>query len=77
MTSANLQGKSFNITVIQVYAQSSNADEAEVEWFYEYLQDLLELNPQKDVPVIIGNWNAKQEVKKQLANRQNWSQSTE
>ena len=53
------QSKSFNITVIQVYAQSSNADEAEVEWFYEYLQDLLELTPKKDVLFIIGDWNAK------------------
>ena len=49
----------FNITVIQVYAPTSNADEAEVEWFYEDLQDLLELTPQKDVLFIIGDWNAK------------------
>ena len=53
------QGKSFNITVIQVYAPNSNAEEAEVEWFYEDLQDLLELTPQKDVLFIIGDWNAK------------------
>ena len=59
MISVHFQGKSFNITVIQVYAQSSNADEAEVEWFYEYLQDLLELTPKKDVLFIIGDWNAK------------------
>ena len=53
------QGKPFNITVIQVYALTSNAEEAEVEWFYEDLQDLLELTPKKDVLFIIGNWNAK------------------
>ena len=53
------QGKSFNITVIQVYAPNSNAEEAEVEWFYEDLQDLLELTPKKDVLFIIGDWNAK------------------
>ena len=49
------QGKQFNITVIQVYALTSNAEEAEVEWFYEDLQDLLELTPQKDVLFIIGD----------------------
>ena len=53
------QGKPFNITVIQVYAPTSNAEEAEVEWFYEDLQDLLELTPRKDVLFIIRNWNAK------------------
>ena len=53
------QGKSFNITVIQVYALTTNAEEAEVEWFYEDLQDLLELTPKKDVLFIIGDWNAK------------------
>ena len=53
------QGKPFNITVIQVYVPTSNAEEAEVEWFYEDLQDLLELTPQKDVLFIIGDWNAK------------------
>ena len=53
------QGKSFSITVIQVYALTSNAEQAEVEWFYEDLQDLLELTPKKDVFFIIGNWNAK------------------
>ena len=53
------QGKLFNITVIQVYAPTSNAEEAEVEWFCEDLQDLLELTPQKDVLFIIGDWNAK------------------
>ena len=53
------QGKPFNITVIQVYALTSNAEEAEVEWFYEDLQDLLEITPKKDVLFITGNWNAK------------------
>ena len=51
--------KSFNITVIQAYAPNSNAEEAEVEWFYEDLQDLLELTPKKDVLFIIGDWNTK------------------
>ena len=59
MISVCLQGKPFNITVIQVYAPTSNAEEAEVEQFYEDLQDLLELTPQKDVLFIIGDWNAK------------------
>ena len=59
MISVRFQGKPFNITVIQVYAPTSNAEEAEVERFYEDLQDLLELTPQKDVLFIIGDWNAK------------------
>ena len=59
MISVRLQGKPFNITVIQVYAPTGNAEEAEVEWFYEDLQDLLELTPKKDVLFIIGDWNAK------------------
>ena len=59
MISVHFQGKPFNITVIQVYAPSSNAEEAEVEGFYEDLKDLLELTPQKDVLFIIGDWNAK------------------
>ena len=59
MIFVRLQGKPFNITVIQVYAPTSNAEEAEVEWFYEDLQDLLELTPPKDVIFIIGDWNAK------------------
>ena len=54
-----LQGKPFNFTVIQVYAPAGNAEEAEVEWFYEDLQDFLELTPKKDVLFIIGDWNAK------------------
>ena len=57
--SVRFQGKPFNITVIQVYALTSNAEEAEVEWFYEDLQDLLVLTPKKDVFFIIGDWNAK------------------
>ena len=59
MISVLFQGKLFNIMVIQVYALSSNAEEAEVERFYEDLEDLLELTPQKDVLFIIGDWNAK------------------
>ena len=59
MISVCFQGKPFNITVIQVYAPTSNAEEAEVERFYEDLQDLLELTPPKDVLFIIGDWNAK------------------
>ena len=59
MISVRLQGKPFNITVIQVYAPTSNAEEAEVEQFYEDLQDLLELTTKKDVLFIIGDWNAK------------------
>ena len=59
MTSIRFQGKPFNITVIQVYAPTSNAEEAEVEQFYEDLQELLELTPQKDVVFITGDWNAK------------------
>ena len=58
MISVRFQGTLFNITVIQVYAPTSNAEEADVEWFYEDLQDLLELTPQKDVLFIIGDWNA-------------------
>ena len=56
--SIRFQGKPFNITVTQAYAPNSNAEEAEVEWFYDNLQDLLELTPRKDVPFIIGDWNA-------------------
>ena len=59
MISVHFQGKPFNITVIRVYAPTSNAEEAEVEWFYEYLQDLLELTLPKYVIFIIGNWNTK------------------
>ena len=59
MISVHFQGKPFNITVIQVYAPTSNAEEPEVEQFYENLQDLLELMPKKDVLFIIRDWNAK------------------
>ena len=59
MVSVRFQGKPFNITVIQVYAPSSNPEEAEVEWFYEDLQDLLQPTPKKDVLFIIEDWNAK------------------
>ena len=59
MISDRLQDKPFNVTVIQVYAPTSNAEEAEVEHFYEDLQDLSELTPKKDALFIIGDWNAK------------------
>ena len=59
MISVRFQGKPFNITVIQAYAPTPNAEEAEVEWFNEDLQDLLELTPKKDILFIIGDWNAK------------------
>ena len=59
MISVHFQGKPFNITVIQVYAPTTNSEEAEVEQFYEDLQDLLELIPKKDVLFITGDWNAK------------------
>ena len=59
MISVHFQGKPFNITVIQVYAPAGSAEEAEVEWFYEDLQDLLELTTQKDVLFTIGDWNVK------------------
>ena len=59
MISVRFQGKPFNITVIQVYAPTSKAEEAEVEWFYEDLQDLLELTPQKICRFHIGDWNTK------------------
>ena len=61
MISVHFQGKPFSITVIQVYTPTTNAEEAEVEWFCEHLQDLLELTPKKDVLFIIGDWNAKVE----------------
>ena len=59
MISVHFQGKPFNITVIQVYAPTSNAEEVEIEWLYEDIQDLLELTPKKDVLFIIGDWNIK------------------
>ena len=59
MIFVHFQGKPFNIMVIQAYAPTSNAEEVEIEWFYEDLQELLELSPQKDVLFIMGDWNAK------------------
>ena len=59
MISVHFQGKPFNLMVIQIYAWTNNAEEAEVEWLDEDLQDLLELAPQKDVLFITGDWNAK------------------
>ena len=59
MISVHFQATPFNITVIQVYAPTSNAEEAEVEWFYEDLQELLELTAKKDILFVIGDWNAK------------------
>ena len=59
MISVHFQGKPFNITVIQVYAPTTNAEEAEVEWLYDDLQDILELTPKKDIIFITGDWNAK------------------
>ena len=59
MISVCFQGKPFNITAIQAYAPTSNAEEAEVEWFFEDLQELLELTPKEDIFFIIGDWNAK------------------
>ena len=59
MISVRFQGKPFNITVIQVYALTRNAEEAEVKWFYEDLQDFLGLTPKKDILFIIGDWNTK------------------
>ena len=78
MISVHFRGKPINITVIQVYVLTSNAEEAEAEWFYEDLHDLLELTPQKDVLFIIGDWNAKegsQEIPG--VTRQTWPWSTE
>ena len=77
MISVCFQGKAFNITVIQVYAPTSNAEEAEVEWFYEDRQDLLELIPKKDVLFIIGDWNAKVESQETPGVMQIWPWRTE
>ena len=78
MISVHLQGKPFNTTVIQVYTLTTNAEEAEVEWFYEGLQNLLELTPKKDVLFIIGDWNVKVGSQETLgSNRQIWPCSTE
>ena len=78
MISVRLQGKPFNITVIQVYAPTRNAEEAEVERFYEDLQDLLELTPIKDVLFIIGDWTVKSRKSRNTwSNRQSWPWSAE
>ena len=71
MIAVCFQGKPLNIMVIQVYVLTSNAEEAEVERFYEDLQDLLQLTAPKDILFIIGDWNAKQEVKKYLEQQAN------
>ena len=76
MISVHFQGKPFNITVIQVYAPTSNAEKAEVELFYEDLQDLLELTPQKDVLFIIGDCKSRKS-RNTWSNRQIWPWSTE
>ena len=77
MISVRFQGKPFNITVIQVYTPTTNAEEAEVEQFYEDLQELLELTPpKKDVLFIIGDWNAKVGSRDTRSNRQIWPWST-
>ena len=72
MLSVRFQGKPFNITVIQVYAPTSNPKEAEIEWFYEELQDLLELTLKKDVLFIIGDWKEKVGSQETWSNRQTW-----
>ena len=77
MISVCFQGKPFNITVIQVYSPTSNVEEAEVERFYEDLQDLLELTPPKDILFIISDWNGKVGSQETLENRQIWPWSTE
>ena len=77
MISVHFQGKPFNITVIQVYVPTSNTEEAEVEQFYEVLQDLSELTPKKDVLFIIGDWNAKVASQETRSDRQIWPWNTE
>ena len=76
MISVHLQGKPFNITVVQVYAPTSNAEEAEDEQFYEDLQDLLELTPKKDVLFITGDGTSRK-LRNTWSNRQIWSWSTQ
>ena len=76
MISVRFQGKPFNIMVIQVYAPTSNAEEGEVEQFYEDLQDLLELTPKKDVLFIVGDWSKTRKSRNTWSNRQIWSWST-
>ena len=79
MISVRFQDKPFNISVIQVYAPTINAEEAEVEWFSEDIQDLLELTPPKDVLFIIGDWNAKEGSQELItwSNGQIWPWNTE
>ena len=77
MITDHFQGKPFNITVIQAYAPTSNAEEAEVEQFYEDLQDLLELTSKKDVLFIIEDWNANRKSRFTWSNRQMWPWSPE
>ena len=77
MIFVHFQGKPFIITKIQVCAPTNNAEEGEVERFYEDLQDLLELTPKKDILFLIGDWDAKKKVKKTWSNRQIWPWSTE
>ena len=78
MISVCFQDKPFNITVIQVYAPTSNAQEAKVEWYYEDLQDLLELTLKKDVLFTIGDWNAKEGSQENTwSNKQIWPWNTE
>ena len=77
MISVHFQGKPFNITGIQAYAPTSKAEEAEVEWFYEDLQDLLELTPKKDVLFIIGDCKSRSRKSRSTwSNRQIWPWST-
>ena len=76
MISVRLQGKPFNIMVIQVNALTSNAEEAEVQLFYEELQDLLELTAKKDVLFVIGNWSKSRKSRNRWNNRQIWSWNT-
>ena len=76
MISVRFQGKSFNITVIQVYTPTSNVEEAKVEQFYEDLQDIIELTPQKGLLFVIRDWNAKV-GSQETSNRQIWPWSTE
>ena len=73
MISVRFQGKPVTITVIQVYARTNNAEEVEVKWFYEDLQDLLELTPKKDILFIIGDWKSRNT----WSNRKIWPWSTE
>ena len=77
MISVHFQGKPLNITVIQAYAPTNNAEKAEVERFYEDLQGRLELTPKKDVLFIIGDWNAKVGSQESWSNRQIWPWNTE